>query len=168
VLAFSRFVTLRAAEDGTGAVAAFVADGTTGLWISLPWLLTPQGVEDINALRKSISATLSSNPASDGESAANLQLRLMRLSVHQRPPLSASQSAAAVAAASDAQTPIHASPSDSPTELLPPLRMISAPLGANGLSVSEDPARLDPDSNDAEDDAVDWANDEEPLELLCG
>ena len=88
------------------------------MWLPLPWLLTPAAIDEINALRRSLSSTLGATPAAEGEAASALQLRLMRLSVATRPPLSASQAAAALAAAAGARPPAHASPAHTPTDLL--------------------------------------------------
>ena len=134
ILALSRFVTLRLAPDGSGAVAAYVADGAggAGLWLPLPWMLDLVAIEEINALRAALSATLGETPAAQGESAASLQLRIMRLSVAQRPALSASHAAAALAAAAAARPPAHATPEAYPTDMLPPLRIVATPPLAPG------------------------------------
>lgn len=120
IVALSRYVTLRPSEDGRGAVAAYVADGDVGLWVALPWLLTPPAIDEINELRATWSGALGAAPTTEGESAAALQLRLMKLSVVSRPELTPIQAADAILAAT-APPPPSASPHAAPALLLPPL-----------------------------------------------
>lgn len=78
-----------AAEGGAprAAIAVQVADGEHSIGLALPWLLLPADLDNINELRVALSRCTGDNPAEEGEPAAALQLRLMKLLIEKRPPL---------------------------------------------------------------------------------
>lgn len=165
IVALSRFVTLRPSEAGEGAIAAYVADGDIGLWLPLPWLLTPSALDEINGLRAGLSAALGADPSSAGgaSAAAALQLGLIKMSVSPRPELSAAQAAtAAQAAATSAPPPPDATPAVAPDVLLPPLEIAPAELFAVAA-----PAEADAKPDAVEDESLFMADDDyDALELL--
>jgi len=88
MVALSRAVRLLPAPDGSGAVAAQLADaGQRGVAFTLPWLLKATEVDELNALRAALSALVGAHPREAAESASSVQLRLMQLFVASRPPL---------------------------------------------------------------------------------
>ena len=130
LLAFSRRVLLRAAGDVASdvAIVAVVCDRELFLTVPLPWQLRPADLAAVNELRRVLSGTLGAQPKEKGESASELQLRLMRLLVAERPPLTP-QMAAAAAAAATALSKAPATPADEQvgaTEFLPPLQLDGA------------------------------------------
>ena len=127
LLALSRNVWLAPAVGG-GAAGAHIGDGDVGLGFVLPWLLTREAVEEINALRRALSGCLGAHPRDQGESGASLQLQLMRIVVAERPPLSEMQAAAAAAAAA---VPPPCAEAEG-AELLPPLLLPAAVQAAGG------------------------------------
>jgi hypothetical protein len=130
IVAFSRHVILRPTETGDGALAAYVADGDVGMWVPLPWLLTPSALDEINSLRAALSAALGTTPAASGASAAALQLALIKMSVAPRPELSAAQAAAAAADWINAPPPRRLASARTPDELLPPLALAAIEIFA--------------------------------------
>ncbi|KOO25951.1 putative ATP-dependent RNA helicase ythdc2-like protein [Chrysochromulina tobinii] len=130
IVAFSRHVILRPTETGDGALAAYVADGDVGMWVPLPWLLTPSALDEINSLRAALSAALGTTPAASGASAAALQLALIKMSVAPRPELSAAQAAAASADWINAPPPRRLASARTPDELLPPLALAAIEIFA--------------------------------------
>ena len=89
MVALSRAVRPLPAPDGSGAVAAQLADaGQRGVAFTLPWLLKASEVDELNALRAALSALVGAHPREAAESASSVQLRLMQLFVASpRPPL---------------------------------------------------------------------------------
>jgi len=131
-LTFSRHVRLLAppadaAPAAGGAIAAQVADGERAVAFALPWLLRRADLDAINELRAALSGSVGERPAADGEPAAAIQLRLMKLLVEKRPQLSEGLAAMAAAIAADAP---NLNCGEWPSTLLPP---IGEPAGASGV-----------------------------------
>lgn len=173
LMALSRSVRLASAGAGSGssgAVAAHLGDGDGGgLWLPLPWLLTPSAVEELNGLRRALSATLGPEPKEQGEGAAALQLRLLRLSAADRPPLSAAQAGLAAKLVATAAAPAPDPAQAGSAELLPALALEVAD-GAEPLAGGDSGAERDaagPAAAVAEEEDEGWVDDDdEPLEFL--
>jgi hypothetical protein len=71
LIALSRNVWLAPAAGG-GAAGAHIGDGDVGVGLVLPWLLTREAVEEINAMRRGLSGCLGAHPRDHGESSASL------------------------------------------------------------------------------------------------
>lgn len=112
------------------ALAVQVADGKHSISLALPWLLQPCDLDNVNELRTALSLCTGDNPAAEGESAAALQLRLMKLLIEKRPPLS--DGLARLAAAAVELTPPFVCHDWSPI-LFPP---IAPPIAAPPAAVN--------------------------------
>lgn len=174
ILLFSRAVRLLPSPWG-GAWGAQLADGDRGLAFALPWILSPEEVLDLNAMRAALSGSVGARPKANGESATAHQLRLMRLVVAERHEMTPEVFLMAVDAALSEPPFVQGSWAQ---ELLPPLeppppivQSEDAPLIAEASAAADADATpagevpIDDEPVDgAEDD--DGEEDEDPDELF--
>ena len=154
--------------------------------------LKPADVEAVNGLRAALSATMGAQPRDKGETAPQLQMRLMRLvsELSDRPPLSPSQAAAAARAAAEPEsvppppppTPAHAADFLPPLTIAGHLASLSRPDAPGSAAASVDAADAEADADaGAAEGAVDeggggeggessllFGDSDDDLELLDG